>query len=219
MKGIESQLSFIRERLNNPFANTGMSVPGPGVTQVDGNLNVTGTETVSGSLNVTGNETVGGTLNVTGNTIIGGTLSLPNGIINNDALANPVAVSGAFQGASTFALSVAGANIITITRTVPAGFTAVVVTAFGRVAATNSTANKDALYSAVDVNGVGGNQFGNEVLAGDFGSISAGYTTALSGLTAGASIATHLYVSTGLAGWASNSSNGADLSVTYSWSR
>jgi hypothetical protein len=211
-KSLRAKIEQIAERVKklentSPFSGTGMSVPSDGTTQVDG------------TLNVTGNETVGGTLNVTGNTIIGGTLSLPAGIINNDALANPVVPGQAFQGASTFALSVAGSNIITVNKTVPTGFTSVVVNAYGRVAATNSTATKDAVYSAVDVNGTGGNQFGNEVAAGDFGSVSAGYSTLLTGLTAGATVATHLFASTGLGGWASDPSNGADLSVTYLWFR
>jgi hypothetical protein len=148
-----------------------------------------------------------------------GELILRPGSIGNDALTNPVVPAQAFQGASTFALTVAGGNIITVNRTVPVGFTSAVVSAYGRLAAINSTASDDAVYCAVDVNGSGGNQFGIDVPAGKFGSLSAGYGTLLTGLTAGATIATHLYGSTGLAGWASDPSNGADLSVTYLWFR
>lgn len=205
-KSLRRLIEALAERVKklentSPFSGTGLSIPASGTTQVDGSLNVEGQ------------------LNVTGDTVIGGTLSLPAGIIDNDALANPVVPGQAFQGTSSFALSVAGGNIITISRTTPAGFTSVVVNAYGRVAATNSTALKDAVYSAVDVNGTGGNQFGNEVVAGDFGSVSAGYSTLLTGLSTGDPVATHLYASTGLGGWASDPSNGADLSVTYLWFR
>jgi hypothetical protein len=220
MKGIESQLSLLHERMNNPLANTGLTVPTAGVVECDGTFNVVGTENVSGNLNVSGNETVSGTLNVTGNTVIGGTLSLPAGIINNAALANPVGSDSAFSGASSFALSVAGANIITINKTVPAGFTSAVVTVFGRVAAINSTAATDHLYLSVDVNGAGGNQFGVPVAAGDFNTTGAGYSARLTGLTGGSSnIAAHVYASTGTAAWAANAGNGADLAVTYIWFR
>jgi hypothetical protein len=220
LEGIMARLTRIEQRLNNVLAHTGLSVPAQGVTQVDGSLNVVGTENVSGNLNVSGNETVSGTLNVTGNTVIGGTLSLPNGIINNAALANPVGSDSAFSGASSFALSVTGANIITINKTVPAGFTSAVVTVFGRVAAINSTAAVDHLYLSVDVNGAGGNQFGVPVAAGDFNTTGAGYSARLTGLTGGSSnIAAHVYASTGTAAWAANAGNGADLAVTYIWFR
>lgn len=146
-------------------------------------------------------------------------LTLRGGIIGNDALTNPVVPAQAFQGASSFTLSVAGGNIVTITRSAPAGFTSAVVNAYGRVAAINSTASLDALYCAVDVNGSGGNQFGMPVSAGSFGSLSAGYSTLLSGLSAGDPVAVHLFASTGAAGWASNVANGADLSVTILWFR
>ena len=148
-----------------------------------------------------------------------GELILRPGSIGNDALTNPVVPDQAFQGTGTFALTVSGSNIITINKTVPAGFTSAVVNAAGSVAAINSTASADALYCAVDVNGAGGNQFGMPVDAGSFGSLSRGYSTVLTGLTAGATIATHLFASTGAAGWASNPANGADLSVTYLWFR
>jgi hypothetical protein len=221
-KDIDHRINLLFEKLNNVLANTGLSVPSPGVTQVDGSLNVVGNLNVSGSSTVSGSNGIQSSnyvASTSGWKFNGTSLEANTGVIGNGALANPVSPGQAFQGASTFALSVAGSNIITITRTVPSGYTSVVVTAFGRVAATNSTAAKDALYSSVDVNGTGGNQFGNEVLAGDFGSVSAGYSTLLTGLSAGASVATHLYASTGLAAWASSGSNGADLSVTYLWFR
>jgi hypothetical protein len=188
MRGIDSKISKILERLNNVLANTGLSIPSPGTTQVDGNLVVLGSFTA-------------------------------NGKINNAALVNPVVPAQAFQGASTFSLTVAGGNIVTISRTTPAGFTSVVVNAYGRVAAINSTGATDALYCSVDVNGSGGNQFGMPVVAGSFGSLSAGYSTLITGLSTGDPVATHLYASTGSAGWASNVANGADLSVTFLWFR
>jgi hypothetical protein len=158
------------------------------------------------------------TTQVDGNLTVVGTFTAL-GKVSNDALVNPVVPAQAFQGASTFSLTVAGGNIVTITRNTPAGFTSVVVNAYGRVAAINSTASPDALYCAVDVNGSGGNQFGMPVNAGSFGSLSAGYSTLLTGLSTGSPVAVHLFASTGAASWASNVANGADLSVTFLWFR
>jgi hypothetical protein len=41
-KSIDYRFNLLFEKLNNVLANTGLSVPGPGVTQVDGNLSVAG---------------------------------------------------------------------------------------------------------------------------------------------------------------------------------
>ena len=154
-----------------------------------------------------------------GDGLVANSLYLRPGSVSNDALTNPVVPGQAFQGSGSFTLTVAGSNIITISKAAPAGFTSVVLNAYGRVAAINSTASDDALYCAVDVNGVGGGQFGMPVQAGSFGSLSAGYSTLITGLTTGAAVDTHLFASTSLAGWAANSANGADLSVTYLWLR
>jgi hypothetical protein len=195
------------------FEGTGIHFPEPGVVQVDGTMQVTG------SLDVDGSATFGGDTTIGGNAAIVGTLSLPAGIIDNDALATPVVVGQAFQATSGFSLSVAGAYIITINQATPAGFTKVVVTAFGRVLGQNSTASGDSLYTDIDVNGAGGNQFPTGVGAGTGNTSSVGFTTTVTGLTTGATVSTKLFASTGAAGWAASGANAADLSVTYSWSR
>lgn len=137
----------------------------------------------------------------------------------NSMLANPVIPGQQFIGGNTFGLTVAGAYVLSRTATVPAGCDTVTVTAFGRVSAINSTATDDALYSTIDINGAGGNQFGTDVRAGKFSTSSVGFATTLTGLTPGGSVVTRLFASTGLASWASNAANGADLSVTYMWTR
>jgi hypothetical protein len=185
------------------FFNTGLNVNGPGVLNSD-----TYVPGVSGfSLN-------GGTGNIEVNDIV-----LRGGIIGNDALSNPVSTGQAFVGTSGFGLTVAGSWLLTRTATVPSGFDTVTVSAFGRCAAINSTANGDGLYTALDVNGSGGNQFSTFVPAGQASTSSVGFATTLTGLTAGASVVTRLFASTGLASWAANGANGADLSVTYLWTR
>ena len=109
-----------RQANSSAFNRSGTSVTAEGVTEVEGELDVTGalvvtgTETVNGPLAVHGTAafdgatTIGGTLGVTGPTTLGapttvsgslgvsgpmtvsGTLSLPAGIIDNAALANQV---------------------------------------------------------------------------------------------------------------------------------
>lgn len=146
-------------------------------------------------------------------------IQLRGNIIGNAALSNPVIPGQQFIGTNTFGVTVAGAYILTRTATVPAGCDTATVTAFGRVIATNSTGTDDALYSTIDINGAGGNQFGTDVRAGKFSTSSVGFSTTLTGLTPGGSVVTRLYASTGLASWASSASNAADLSVTILWTR
>lgn len=146
-------------------------------------------------------------------------LKLRGGIVGNAALTNPVIPAQQFIGTNTFGLTTSGAYILSRSAPVPAGCAAVTVTAYGRVSAINSTASDDAVYSTIDVNGAGGNQFGTDVRAGKFSTSSVGFSTTLTGLTAGDSVVTRLFASTGLATWASNAANGADLSVTYLWTR
>lgn len=177
-----------RQRSTSPFANSGLSVPAPGTTQVTGNLWVTGDFTADGK-------------------------------ITNAALINPVIPGQQFIGRNTFGVTVAGAYVLTRTATVPAGCDTVTVTAYGRVIATNSTGSADYLYTALDVNGTGGNQFAVDIPAGKFSTSSVGFATTLTGLTPGDPVVTGLYTSTGLASWASSGSNAADLSVTYLWTR
>jgi hypothetical protein len=227
-----ARIKRIEDRLNqrlasSPFFGTGFHPNGHGGMDSDNFDSThgfsfkgdTGDAEFNGNVDVGGTQNVGGTLHVTGNTVIDGTLSLPAGIIDNDALATPVVVGQAFQATSGFSLSVAGAYIITINQATPAGFTKVVVTAFGRVLGQNSTASGDSLYTDIDVNGAGGNQFPTGVGAGTGNTSSVGFTTTVTGLTTGATVSTKLFASTGAAGWAASGANAADLSVTYSWSR
>jgi hypothetical protein len=207
LKDVEEQLRKLRN--TSPFAGTGMSVTADGVTQVDGNLNVTGTENVSGSLDV------GGTLNVTGNTIIGGTLSLPAGIINNDALSNPVVPDGKYASTSGFGITFAGSFVASLTQTIPSGCTGCIVTATGSVLGQNSTASSDQLYTSIGINGGFPAQFPTGVGAGTGNTSTRGRTSYLTGLTPGGTLTVAVYASTGVASWAASPNNAAEISATF----
>jgi hypothetical protein len=213
LKGIDEQIRRLRN--TSPFAGTGFTVAADGVTQVNGSLVVQSGETKSGNFAA---GSTGWHLDHTGNAEFND-LTLRGGIIGNSALTNPVSTGQAFVGTSGFGLSVAGAWLLTRTATVPTGFDTCTVSAFGRVAAINSTGTGDGLYSTLDVNGSGGNQFSTYVPAGQASTSTVGFSTTLTGLTAGASVVTRLFASTGIASWAANGANGADLSVTYLWTR
>lgn len=213
LKGIDEAIRVLRN--TSPFAGTGFTVAADGVTQVNGSLVVQSGEAKSGNFAA---GSTGWHLDHSGNAEFND-LTLRGGIIGNDALTSPVATGQAFVGTSGFGLSVAGAWLLTRTATVPTGFTVCTVTAFGRVAAINSTATGDGLYSALDVNGAGGSQFSTFVPAGQASTSTVGFSTTLTSLTAGATVTTRLFASTGLASWASNAANGADLSVTFLWTR
>jgi hypothetical protein len=206
MKGIESKLSFIMERLNNVFANTGLSVPGPGVVEVDGTLNVLGSENVSG------------TLNVTGNTVIGGTLSLPNGIINNAALTSPLNPVTLHADASNFGPTTgAGITIMTVSTTVPAGYTqALLIGMYMSAFAHNSTASTDSLYVNIATTpSLAGWQVPSPTCpAGAWTSAYQQGTLLIPGLTGGGTLSISGQVSTGSANWAASTSNVANLDVS-----
>lgn len=225
MKWVESKLSFILERLNNVLANTGLSVPSPGVTQVDGSLNVLGTENVSGTLNVSGNETVGGTLNVTGNTIIGGTLSLPNGIINNAALANPVRGDVTTANTSNFALSTSATTLASSTWALPSGFTSVTVDVTAKVYAINSTTGLDYVYARPRIVRVSDGATVLPTATPTPASGSGGSGTSLEryvavvALAAGDSVRISVEGWTAFAAWAANASNWAEFSGSLTWYR
>lgn len=209
MKWVESSLSFVMEKLNNPFANTGLSVPGPGVTQVDGTLNVVGSETVSGNLTVSG------------------TLVLPNASVNNAALASPVTGGSSSASTTGFALSTTLTELAGIDITVPAGFTQ----AYGTIGAyvfsynPNTTGGSngvggDAIYAQARIGttqsranpiGVSGN--------GGFATSSSGTGYGLTGLTPGGTIRLSVYGSSAYAAIASNVNNYANAFASIIWLR
>lgn len=208
---IEARLRALEQR--RPLANTGMSVPGPGVTQVDGNLNVTGAENVSGSLNV------GGILNVTGDTVIGGDLTMPNGSIQSAWLANLVSPQSVWKGTTAnFGLTVAWSTLVTQTLTVPADVNAVQVIGFVRLVATNTTASKDYLYSDFDIAGLSCGGFATPVDPGDPGTSFCSFARTMTGLTPGSTFTLTASGSTSFASW-SSTDNVCQISASVTWYR
>jgi hypothetical protein len=217
MKSIESKISFILERLNNVLANTGLSIPSPGVTQVDGSLNVVGTENVSGNLNVSGNETVSGNLTVSG------ALVLPNASVNNAWLTNPLSPTRLHSDANNYTVGTAWSTIATAVTTVPTGYTqALILSMAVGASAQNSTAASDFLYASGRVNtgSLGGYSLGSaDVPAGKYGLTFDFQTGLLPGLTAGSTLTFTAQVSTAFGSWAANTGNVANLDVALLWLR
>ena len=220
LRELERRLAVVEQR--SPLANTGMSVPGPGVVQVDGALDVVGTETVDGSL------TVGGSLTVSGAAAITGTLSLPAGIIDNAALANPISASAANPAATGFGLTTSWAILATIDMTVPAGFTVALIHLTGGVFCFNpnatggadgtgtdawnvSVATSPGYGSYVYMQGVSGN--------GGFASAHADVAFRLAGLTPGTVIAVRVWGCSSYQTIAANASNHASASASMLWLR
>jgi len=172
-----------------------------------------GETTVDGSLIVTGN------LEVSGHAAITGTLSLPSGIINNDALTSPVVPESRWLDASNFGLTTAWVANVTISVTIPDGFTTLQVMAAGRLNAGNSTANTDALYTKITIGAATQSGFPMPVLPGGFVTSVTALATTLTGLTSGGTVNIVLWGLAGNAAWAVNAANAADLSVSLLWLR
>jgi hypothetical protein len=221
-KSIDYRLNLLFEKLNNVLANTGLSIPSPGVTQVDGTLNVLGTQNVSGTLNVSGNETVGGTLNVTGNTVIGGTLSLPNGIINNAALANPTAFGFGGNSSTGFAISTSSTAKSSVNIPVPTGFTQALIHCTVNGSAQNSTASSDFLFVSAHITmpsgdfGAGGEAFSG-VAAGGWGNAAASAAGSFTSIGTG-NITVSCMIRTGTA-WGATGANIANVDATVTFLR
>jgi len=170
--------------------------------------------TVDGELDVTG------TLNVTGNTVIGGTLSLPNGIVDNAALANPVKVQSIYNTASNFALSTLSATKVSLTITVPAGFTTAAVSVIGRVFAITPNASADYLYADARIDSYVGLGLPLYVSGTGYSALNvAPFSHVLTGLTGGGTFNILVNAATSYLAWAANAQNQADLTGTIGWYR
>ena len=213
MKGGESQLSFLRERLNRPLANTGMSVPGPGVTQVDGSLVVQGGDAKSGNF-ATGS--TGWHLDHTGNAEFND-LTLRGGIIGNDALTNPVIPQSVWKGTTAdFSLNTGWTALTAQTQSAPSGASSVIVHGFVRLVATNTTASKDYLYSDLDIAGQSCGGFATPVAAGDVGTSFCSFARVLTGVS---SVTLTAYGSTSTGTWATGTGNVCQISASVLWFR
>lgn len=248
MKGIESSISFIHEKLNNVLANTGLSVPSPGVVECDGTFNVVGTENISGDLNVTGSATIGGPTSITGLTTVSGTdgiessnyvagtsgwkfdgtsLEANTGVIGNGALANPVTPGVVNASSSNFGLgSGAFADVVATTVAVPSGCTQLLVSGAGwidcynqKTTGGNNGSGGDYLYCKIKVGSAAGNSTATPV-SGSNGNATAtsGYSALLTGLTPGGSVSISAQGVSDY-GIAVNTGNIAILSATLLWLR
>jgi hypothetical protein len=223
MKWVEGRLSFILEKLNNVLANTGLSVPGPGVTQVDGSLVVQNGEAKSGNY-VAGS--AGWHLDHAGNAEFND-LTLRGGIIGNDALTNPVTPQAVYDSVQNFSLSTTLTNIRTTNVTVPSGFTKAAVQLTVRAYATNPNttggnngAGGDYLYAQANINGFNGYALPTGVSGSNgSGTNVSTFAVVLTGLTPGGTISLQCAVQTGLLSWAANANNTVDLSSSISWYR
>jgi hypothetical protein len=215
VKSIDYRLNLLFEKLNNVLANTGLSVPGPGVTQVDGTFDVLGTENVSGNLNVTGDLTVSGTL------------VLPNGSVNDAWLTNPIRGDSAFSSASNFALTTTGTTpLVSQSWYTPTGFTTADVLIVGRVFAYNSTASLDYLFARSRVYVPSSGQTGYGIglplavsASGGSGLNSSPISVKVENLTDGQEIRLEIQGWTNTAGWAANAGNVADVAGQIIWTR
>lgn len=144
---------------------------------------------------------------------------LPAGTIPTVALAAPTAPGYVNLTATNFALSSSGANLISSTVSVPAGFDSCVVSLTGRVFAYNSTASDGYLYARPDVAGSTGNALPLPVAAAggqaDSGIAVATQTALLTGLSDTFTI--RLWAATASGSWTADPAHTADLTGTLLW--
>lgn len=216
-------LNMTNEKLNNVFANTGLSVPGPNVTRVDGSLIVQSGEAKSGNY-VAGSS--GWHLDHGGNAEFND-LTIRGGIIGNDALTTPVGVGAIYDSLTNFALTTTLTNIRTTNITVPTGFTSAAVSIVVRVFAINpnttggyDTKGGDYLYGQANIRGYNGYALPLAVSgSGGSGTNISPFSTVLTGLTAGSTFNVQIAACTSYAGWAANTSNTAEVSGSVLWFR
>ena len=245
-KSIDYRINLLFEKLNNVLANTGLSVPSPGVTQVDGTFNVLGTENVSGNLNVTGSATIGGATTISGATTVSGTngiqssnyvsgtsgwkfngtsLEANTGVIGNGALANPVTPNIVNVRTTGFAIPIPYTEVASINLTVPAGCTRLLanVTAWvqgynSKTTGGNNGAGGDYIYARVVIGSQQSAANTPTGVSGNGGTATAsmGLGALLTGLTPGGTV--HIAAQGGTDyGIAANATNEADFAGTLIW--
>ena len=198
-----------RQANSSSFARSGMSATAEGETTVDGTLIVTGD------------------LEVSGHAAITGTLSLPAGIIDNAALTNPVASLSIYNTTGSYAVTTTETTRASVTVTVPAGFTAAVVSVMGRVDGRNSNstggwnaAGADLLHTRAWIAGGTGQDMDLSVLgSGDHAVSVMPFAAVLTGLTPGDTFILAAKVWSEYQGWAAHAKNIAEISGTVTWYR
>ena len=198
-----------------------------GELDVTGALVVTGTETVNGPLAVHGTAAFDGNTTIGGNAAITGTLSLPAGIIDNAALASPLASTSIYATTDTYVVTTTETTRASVTVTVPAGFTAAVVSVMARVDGRNSNttggwdaAGGDLLHTRAWIGGVPGIDMDLSVLgSGDHAVSVMPFSQPLPGLTPGDTFVLAAKVWSEYQNWAAHAKNIAEISGTVTWYR
>lgn len=221
-RDVRNGLAQLRAFMRNPFANTSLSAPAPGVLNVDGILQGSGFD---GDLDTND-------VGTTGWAMSGSKVALPEvllrpGSIGNEILTSPSAPQAIYTSAQGFSLSATLTNVLTSTVPVPSGFTKAAVTLTARAYAVNPNttggnngAGGDYLYSQANINGFNGYSLPTGVSGGNgAGTNVSTYALVLSDLAAGSSITLQCAAQTGLLSWAANATNTADLSATIVWYR
>lgn len=147
-------------------------------------------------------------------------LTLRGGIIGNDALAQPVLPSSAYDYTTNFALTTTAVNIRTKNIAVPAGFTTAAVALTVRVYAINNSAGLDYLFSQANINGYNGLALPVPATNGNGSAMNVStFSTVLTGAALGSTLTLQIAAWTGFGGWSANASNSADLSASIAWYR
>jgi len=220
---------MVRLADSSAFARSGTSVAAEGVTTVDGDLIIDGTESVNGPLAVHGTATFDGDTTIGGNAAITGTLSLPAGIIDNAALASPVSAQVLYIDADNLTVNTPpyGAAKVNTTVTVPAGFTRAVVSVVARLSVYNqhttggsNGTGGDFVYCQVSIGAIYGNSIGTVVLgSGDVAYDVTPLSTVITGLTGGDTFVVAVYGEVDFVNMAASVWNEATASGTIIWLR
>lgn len=241
IKQLEQRLAIVEQR--SPLANTGMSVPGAGTTQVDGalnvagNLGVTGAATIAGPATISGLTTVSGTNGIRSSNYVAGSagwkfdgtsLEANTGVIGDGALANPVNPDRARATGSNYALGAAVWSVAaSVLVTVPASRTGLVATCLGytftrnmnTTGGSNGTGG-DITYAYVGLGGqasasVGWPLSGNGGFTGAF----AGDVFNFAGLTPGSTLTLTMNVSAGYQAIPADTNTRCSVSAGLLWLR
>ena len=205
-----------RQANTSAFARSGTRVSAEDVTEVSGQMQ---SADFDGDLAAGDAGTTGWALNAARAAF--GALFLRPGSIENDSLVSPVKPQAVYIEAQNFALSYTSAGtFVSLTVTVPAGFTSAVVSLVGRLFAINPNAGADYLSGVTKIDGIGGDSV--PLLVGPSGgsghNVSA-FSRVLPGLTPGGTFILALLGNSNIADWAANASNVAEVSGTIFWFR
>lgn len=173
----------------NPFGTMGLR-PRNGGTEFDGYVTINGDATITGSL------------------------SLPAGIINNDALANPLQTATSSNGINNYEISTTSTVRVSVSLTVPEGFTEAIVIANPTAMGHNGTAAPDYLYVQAVVQTVNGGELYSAAPNGLGAGLAAPFHTTLTGLTGGDAITVGVATRAGINPWPASTANQANIYAT-----